>query len=321
VARSVLVTGGGGFVGQWMARALLARGDEVWSAGQGSRPRQPRILDEREWDAIRWIDADVRDDEKVRQSFAKSRPDLVVHLAGISFVPDAEGAPLAAYEVNVLGAVRLLSHAALALARGACNPTIVVVGSGTQYGAHPVEAMPLAETAEQRPVNAYGATKAAQEVAALQIGRTSGLRIICTRSFSHSGVGHAASFLIPSLVERVRDIRRSSGPFEIGNDAVRDYLHVSDAVSAYLALADRGTPNQVYNVSSGVGLRVHELAEMALAKAGVHAEIIPTPRLQRRDDVPVLIGSNDRIVRDTGWRPTRSVGDILDDLLGASTTT
>lgn len=317
MSRKVVVTGGGGFVGQWLARALLQRGDVVWLAGRGeSPPGDPAILTHDEWKAVTWLPTDIREDRDVAQLYAVARPDLVVHLAGISHVPEAEGAPIEAYEVNVVGAVRLLWAAASAKRSGGADPLMVIIGSGTQYGDHPAAEMPLPETAEQRPLSAYAATKAAQEVAVLHLARTTGLRVICTRSFSHSGVGHGSMFLIPSLVRRVRELAVKPGPIEIGNDVIRDYLHVSDAVSAYLALADRGQPGEVYNVCSGVGVSVRELATEALATAGVRADVVSAPGLQRRADMPVLVGSPAKL-RQTGWRPAKTYRDIFADLLRA----
>lgn len=316
--RRVVVTGGGGFVGQWLARALLERDDEVWLAGLGKNPpNAPAILTPVEWKAVNWLPTDIRSDHDVAQLFAIARPDLVVHLAGISYVPEAEGAPIAAYEVNVVGAVRLLWAAAAARKAGSADPLMLVIGSGTQYGDHPASAMPLPETAEQRPLSAYAATKAAQEVAVLHLARMTGLRVICTRSFSHSGLGHDRVFLLPSLVARVRELSAKPRVIQIGNDVIRDYLHVSDAVSAYLALADRGVPGEVYNVCSGIGVSVRELATAALARAGVAAEVISEPGLRRRADMPILVGSPEKLIAATGWRPTKSYGDIFDDLLSA----
>lgn len=318
MARRVVVTGGGGFVGQWTTRALLQIGDEVWASGRGARPSSPAILDRAEWNAVRWAPAEITNDESVRGLLETAKPDLIIHLAGISFVPDAESAPVEAYDVNVLGAVRLLTCAANQRRRGVADPIVVIIGSGMQYGAHPSEAMPLDENAEQRPLGAYGASKASQEIAALQIARTSGLHVVCTRSFSHSGVGHAASFLIPSLVSRIRALRQTGGSLEIGNDVVRDYLHVTDAVSAYLVLADRGRPREAYNVSSGVGIGVRDLASMIVQRAGVSTEIVAVPHLQRQTDIPILIGSNRKLVRETGWAPKKTVEDIIDDFLRSS---
>lgn len=232
----------------------------------------------------------------------------------MSFVPQAEGAPAVAYEVNVIGIVRLLEATLQLRSIGNVDPLVLVVGSATQYGAHAPAEMPLDESAEQRPASAYAATKAAQEIAALQMARTLGLRVVCTRSFSHSGVGHAASFLLPSLVARVRDLQ-GGAPLRIGNDVIRDYLHVDDVVDAYLTLGEHGIPGEVYNVASGIGVSVRDLATAVVEIAGVRNPIISDPALQRAVDAPVLIGSAEKLRRATGWRPKKTFRDILRDLL------
>lgn len=314
----VLITGGAGFVGQWLARELLRRGDEVVVAGLGASADAPGVLDASERARLRWLAADMRRDEDVGMLVETARPEIVFHLAGVSFVPAADRAAAAAYDVNVLGAVRLLSALADARAAGAArDPVVLLVGSATQYGAHDSSAMPLREDAEQRPLSVYGASKAAQEAAGLLFHRSTGLRVICTRSFNHSGVGHDRSFLLPALVGRVRDIERGALPpvLALGNDAVRDYLHVADVVNAYLLLTERGTPGEVYNVCSGVGISARRLAADVLLRAGVRAEISTDPSLVRAAEIPVLVGSPEKLMRATGWTPRYTHADILDDLL------
>jgi GDP-4-dehydro-6-deoxy-D-mannose reductase len=176
--------------------------------------------------------------------------------------------------------------------------------------------MPLPESAEQRPVTVYAASKAAQEVAALQFFRASGLRVICTRSFNHSGIGHGDQYLLPSLVARAERIRRGEDQrLALGNDVVRDYLHVSDVVSAYLLLAERGRPGEVYNVASGRGLSARQLADDVLLRVGATADISTEPALVRASDVPIAVGSPDKLARHTGWTPRKAHTDIIDDLL------
>jgi GDP-4-dehydro-6-deoxy-D-mannose reductase len=314
-----LVTGGGGFVGQWVARALLERGDETYLAGIGIVGAGPKVLTAAEWGHVRWIRADMRSDEAVRAMVEESRPDLVIHLAGVSAIAEAESAPTAAYDVNVLGAVRLLAELSRLSRAGAADPTTIVVGSGTQYGRHDDSEMPLVEGAEQRPPTAYAATKAAQEIAALQYFHGAGMRVICTRSFNHSGAGQDTRFVLPSLVARARKVAAAGGALTLGADAVRDYLHVSDVARAYLLLGERGSPGGVYNVCSGTGVSVRTLAARVLQRAGVTAEISTDPALLRAADVPVLVGSPDRLTRATGWTITRTTDDIIDDLLHATT--
>lgn len=318
MARKAIILGGGGFVGQWLARALLARGDDVWIGGLREGFGSPAILSAREWTSIRWETCDVRSEEQVRGLTGNVRPDLIFNLAGITFLPAADEQPIAAWETNVVGAVRVATAAARLRTAGMADPLLLVVGSGTQYGAHAASDMPLSESTPQRPLNVYSATKAAQELAVLQIGRATGLRVVCTRSFNHSGFGHHASFLLPSLAHRISQLS-STRALHIGNDAVRDYLHVTDVVRAYIALAERGRSGEAYNVCSGVGISVRELAERMLSRSGIESQVITDAALQRPTDVPVLIGSPAKLIEATGWKPERSIDDIIDDVLKAST--
>jgi GDP-4-dehydro-6-deoxy-D-mannose reductase len=294
---------------------LLARGDTVDFAGLGAALHTP-ILSADEQRQARWLTADFRRGGEVDAAIEQSRPDVVFHLAGISFPPDADLDAEATYEVNVLGAVRLFDSIGRRRAAGVIDPVVIVVGSGVQYGRHDTSEMPLREEAALRPETVYAATKTAQEIAALQAFRRSGLRAICTRSFNHSGPGHERRYLLPSLVNRVQQIRGGSEPrLTLGNDVVRDYLHVSDVVTAYLLLAERGRAGEVYNVASGRGVSVRELASDVLLRAGTTAEISTDPALVRASDIPTLVGSSARLQRDTGWAPAKTHADIIDDLL------
>ena len=314
-----LVTGGTGFVGQWLARALLAKGSRV--VALGLHVSAPRILSPNEHAAVDWRHGDVRDAQTLGAVLDSAKPDVIFHLAGVSYVPEAREAPSAAYDVNVLGAVRLLAEVVKRRAGGDFDPTVLIVGSGTQYGRHDPREMPLGEDAEQRPADVYAASKSAQEIAARQVHRAEGLRVVCTRSFNHSGTGHPPHFLLPGLVRRAIALRDSKdGALRLGNqDSVRDYLHVSDVVDAYLLLARDGVAGEVYNVCSGEGVSARQLAEDVLLRLGLTAEITTDPALVRGVDVPILVGSSEKLQRATGWRPTRTRADIIDDLIHAAT--
>jgi GDP-4-dehydro-6-deoxy-D-mannose reductase len=304
-----LITGGSGFVGSVLTRVLVARGDDVDITGVG----HPVVTS-----PVRWFTVDSRDQEAIDAAIEQSRPDVVFHLAGVSFPPDAERAPADTYDVNTLGAVRLLGAIERRRRAGVIDPVVIIVGSGAQYGSHDASEMPLSETAMLRPATIYAASKAAQETAALQFALSGGMRVVCTRSFNHSGVGNGAQFLLPSLVSRVRRMAKAGpSPLTLGNDVIRDFLHVDDVVTAYLLLAERGRAGEVYNVCSGVGVSVRQLAERVLLRAGIAADISTEPSLMRASDAAVLIGSPAKLVRDTGWSPRKTHDDIIDDLLNA----
>lgn len=319
MSRNALVTGGSGFVGQWLAHALLEDGWRVVALGLHEPPAG--VLTPAERSSVEWLHGDIRDGDMVHRAVDRSAPDAIFHLAGISFIPTARDAPAATFEVNVLGAVRVLSEAAQRRRAGVLDPAVLVVGSATQYGPHAPADMPLVETAEQRPADVYAASKAAQEIAALQAHRAEELRVICTRSFNHSGAGHPEHFLLPALVRRALALEGSQPrELRVGNqDSVRDYLHVADVVQAYLLLVRNGQPGEVYNVCSGLGVNVRQLAEEVLLHVGITAEITTDPAFVRGVDVPLLVGSPAKLRTATGWRPTRTRADIIHDLIHAAT--
>jgi GDP-4-dehydro-6-deoxy-D-mannose reductase len=319
MTRRALVTGGQGFVAQWAMRAMLGRGWTVTAAGIG-HVADPGILSEEQRRSIDWVEMDVTRGNEIAAALEQAAPDVLFHLAAISHVPDAMRDPARAYEVNTVGTVRLLVELAERRRDGRGDPVVLVVGSSEQYGRHAPEAMPLDEETEQRPLTLYASSKAAQELAALQVCRGEGVRIVCTRSFNHSGAGQAASFVLPSLVARALALPKSGGRLTVGNgDTVRDFLHVEDVVNAYLSLVETGTPGEVYNVCSGEGVSIRTLAESVLQRIGVPADISSDPALTRPVDVPVQIGSNAKLRRTTGWTPRRTREDIIDDLIHAAT--
>jgi GDP-4-dehydro-6-deoxy-D-mannose reductase len=99
---------------------------------------------------------------------------------------------------------------------------------------------------------------------------------------------------------------------------VRDFLHVEDVVRAYVLLAERGLAGEVYNVCSGQGVTVGEVAREVLRAAGVDAALEGDDTLRRSVDVPVLVGRNDKLRADTGWTSRRTRADIITDLIHAA---
>ena len=314
-----LVTGGNGFVAQWAIRAMVERGWTVTAASHGE-PSTAGVLSAEQASAVDWRPMDVTRQDEVAAAVDRARADVVLHLAGVSHVPDAARNPGYAYEVNTVGTVRLLAELRRHRAAGTGDPRVLVIGSAEQYGRHEINDMPLHESVVQQPLTLYAASKMAQEVAALQAFRSDGLRIVCTRSFNHSGRGHAPHFLLPALVARAMALPERGGVLAIGNgDTVRDFLHVTDVVTAYLALLEQGAVGEAYNVCSGEGVSVRGLAQRVLQRAGRTAEITTDPSLSRPVDVPVQVGNNSKLRRATGWTPSRTRDDIIDDLIHAAT--
>jgi len=317
--KRALVTGAAGFVGKWLCAALVQDGWSVTACAhseadvEAARAPGP-------WGSlgpVSWKTGDIRDVAFIEGLIAL-QPQAILHLAAVSHVQHATKSPTLAWEVNLLASVQLLNAALRLRESGAVDPLVLLIGSAEQYGRQPAESMPLGEGVPLSPVTVYGATKAAQEIAGLQAFHASGLRVIAARPFPHTGPGQEERFVLPALVARAEALRTSGSgaPMLTGNlTPVRDFLHVSDVVAAYIALLHAGRPGTVYNVASGTGLSVREVVERVLQRTGVQAELKEDPALVRAVDVPILVGDAARLSAHTGWKPTRGFDSILDDLL------
>lgn len=321
-----LVTGAAGFVGQWLCGALLRAGWDVYGArldGDAAPPPAGAAsggLSVEEAGEVHWLSCDVTRHADIASSLDSSTPDAIFHLAGVSYLPDAGNDPAAALGVNTVAAARLLSELRQRKHAGSLDPVVIIVGSGEQYGAHGAEEQPLRESASQRPMSVYAASKAAQEVIALQAFRSDGLRVVATRPFNHSGAGQSSRFVIPALARRALALRGTPGAvLPMGNTTpVRDFLHVADVVRAYVLLAEHGEAGEVYNIASASGVEIGELASRILTIAGADATLESDPSLVRPVDVPILVGDPSRLASDTGWSVEHSLDTIIEDVIRAT---
>jgi GDP-4-dehydro-6-deoxy-D-mannose reductase len=313
-----LVTGAAGFAGQWLCRELLHSGWDVWGT-RVDDALPPGALDAESGGAVHWWEGDLRASTAAHDAIDAAAPDAIFHLAGIAHVPSANADPAGTLEVNVIIASRILGDVRARRGAGTLDPVVVIVGSGEQYGRHDAAEMPLTESAAQNPMGIYAASKAAQEVLALEAHRTGGVRVIAVRAFNHTGPGQSPNFVIPALVRRAVALRGTSKSLVMGNtDTIRDFSHVEDVARAYVALAERGVAGEAYNIASGVGTDMASLAQRILALAGVDAKLQTDPALVRPADVPALVGSADRLRAATGWAPRHSLDSILEELIRAA---
>ncbi len=292
----VAVTGALGFVGPHLVAHLEDSGDDVLS------------LDRHGPDPF-----DVTDADDVHQRLRDARPAVVYHLAALSHVGESWKSPAASFRVNAEGTLNVL-HACTTLN----VERVIVVLSSEEYGQVTEAELPLTEDSPIRPVTPYGAAKAAADMLAVQAFLGDGLGAIRVRPFSHTGPGQSPQFVVPALAARIaRAEREETDEIPVGSlDAVRDITDVRDVVRAYRLLAERGAPGAVYNVCSGTGVRVQEIADQLLARAKRPIRLVTDPELVRPVDVPRFVGSNARLREATGWQPEipleRTLSDVLD---------
>jgi GDP-4-dehydro-6-deoxy-D-mannose reductase len=301
----VLVTGIGGFVGPWLQRALVANGHEVLGlVREGDDPPS----------GVPGHRADVTVRAQVEAVLRDVHPDAVIHLAAISFVPEAEGDPETAYRINVGGTITLMA------AMRAVTPSarLLWVGSSDAYGAVTPADLPITEEAPFRPLSVYGASKAAGDVTAGQWARSYGLDVVRARPFNHTGPGQRPTFVSASIARQMARMERGEQEpvLRVGNaDPVRDFSDVRDITAGYVTLLERGRAGEAYNLCAGEGVSIAEVIALLRSHCRVPMRVWSDPALRRPSEVERVVGSHAKATAETGWAPRIPLVDTLRDLL------
>lgn len=307
----LLVTGADGFVGRHLVRRLAREGHRI---GAACRPGGRSV----DWGGadVTVVPLELTDDASVRGA-VEFGPDAVVHLAAVASNREAAADPGHAWTVNAAGTARLAEALARRRDAGRGDVRLLLVSSGEVYG--PGRNAPRRESDPIAPASPYAASKAGAELAALEVWRRTGLPVVITRPFTHTGPGQETRFVLPAFVERLREAKATGAcAVRSGNlDPIRDLLDVRDVVEAYLLLLGSGQPGEIYNVARGEGTSVRELFEQLTRLVGVRVEPEMEPSLARASDIPHLVGDSTKLRRATGWAPSRSLEQTLRGLVDA----
>ncbi len=325
----ILITGYGGFVALYLARACARRYPQAQMYGLVHEPSLPPCpalppddpsgdpggepVGDQSTPAVTAVAGDITDGSRLRAIMLETRPDVIFHLAAASSVAASWLQPAEVLRVNAGGFIQLAESVRTLRANGIA-PRIVVSGSGEQYGLVRPEENPVREDTLPRPNNPYAVSKVAQDLYAFQYHRAYGLDVIRARAFNHFGPGQREDFVIPSFARQIAQIEagRTEPVILVGNlSAQRDFLPVEDVVEAYLALAEHGQAGEAYNIGSGSARSIEELLQRLLAMARATITVRVDPARFRPADVPVLCADISKITRDTPWRPSGALDDSL----------
>jgi GDP-4-dehydro-6-deoxy-D-mannose reductase len=303
-----LITGASGFAGGYLARACHAAGEEVLGISRaGTVP--PR--------AGRGRSVDLCDAGAVRALVAEFAPDIVHHLACQSSVGRSWVQPAETMHSNVSSAVNLLE----ALRLEAPSARVIWVSTSEVYGE--VATLPIEEQTPLRPASPYAISKAAGDQLAGVYAEAYGLSVVRARPFSHAGPHQRPMFLISSLSRTLVQARRRgerSIQITTGNpDTRRDFTDVRDVVRAYRLLVERGTPGEIYNVSSGRSVSTAEQVQLAAELVSpLVVEHVVDPAQLRAHEIGDLRGSHARLTAATGWLPEVSLRQTWADTIAWS---
>ena len=299
---SILITGASGFMGPHVVSAFIASGHDVIACSQRGQGAEGTVA------------LDLRDSTGTEEVIRRLRPSAVVNLAGVADPAEAAANPILAYDVNVLGQLRLITS----ILRHVPTARLVVLSSAEVYG-HTDRVRLITEDAPLDPHTVYAATKAAAELQARQFHRSDNLDVVCLRIFGTLGPGRSVSYFPGRQVHQLAEI------LEGGVDPVvetfslsggRDFVDVRDVAAAIVAVVDRGRCGAVYNVATGKATPLRTVVERLVYVSGVAAEIRESSRPAPGRHSITTVGDPRRLMRDTGWQPTVTLDASLRDALG-----
>lgn len=301
----VLVTGGAGYIGSHVVKALGESGYEVLTYDNLSYGHPDSVL----YGDL--VAGDLADMQKLRQVFASFRPDAVMHFAAFIVVPESVKEPLKYYRNNFCNALNLIDACLeFKVNRFIFSSTAAVYGIPGK--------IPVNEEAPLEPINPYGRSKVMVENALSDISAAGDLRYVSLRYFNVSGadekarIGQNRKDATHLITVAVRTALGKKPYLEIyGIDyptpdgtCVRDYIHVDDLSDAHLVslryLFDNNR-SEIFNCGYGHGYSVKEVVDAVKRVAGVDFRVIDTGR--REGDPPALVADSTKLRNTLGWKP------------------
>lgn len=313
--KTVLVTGGAGYIGSAVVAALCARGDTVVVFDDLSGGQRDKV-DER----ATFVEGDITDVDTFEGVFDEYAFDAVMHLAGRKSVEESESDPTGYFHTNVVGTLNLLS----CMERYQV-PTLIFSSTAAVYNPA-VGSGRFSETDATGPVNVYGRTKLMVEECIREYHRTGVLkRYGILRYFNVAGdaglqyIERNAKNIFPILARAVQTgetfrIFGTDYPTKDGT-CVRDYIHLADLVDAHLRMLDHDGPG-TYNLGTSEGYSVRELVQAFEKSSGKQLDVVASPR--RVGDPAILLADSSCVKEELGWQPARTLDEMVESMLAVS---
>lgn len=310
---TILVTGGAGYIGSHVVKALADRGFAVVVLDNLSKGHREAVL------AGDLIEGDLADTTLLNSILQRYQPSAVMHFAAFIEVGESVRDPLKYYRNNTANAINLLSAMEQ---HGVEN--FIFSSTAAVYGIP--EAVPISEIQPVRPINPYGQAKAFVEKVLDDASGTGRLRYVSLRYFNAAGADPGGrigerhipeSHLIPLTLKAAKGERRSITVF--GTDyptpdgtCIRDYVHVTDLADAHLLALDhllQKGGSTSFNCGYGHGYSVREVIDAARRVTAVD---IPVETAARRPgDPPALVADSTALRRTLGWTPRHDDLDYI----------
>lgn len=306
-----MLTGGAGYIGAHILRALHDQGHDVVVLDDLSTGLRRKVSE-----GVPFVEASILDTDSVTRALTNHRVDGVIHLAAKKSVGESVEQPHMYFEQNVQGTMALLDAI-----KAADVHHMVLSSSAAVYGSPDVDA--VTEDTPTMPINPYGQTKLAQEWLVRDLSESGyDLSWVALRYFNVAGagaddLGDTGVFnLIPMVLRALDD---GQAPQVFGDTyptpdgtCIRDYIHVQDLAEAHVAAvtqAERGGRTDIYNVGRGMGFSVLDVLDAVRSAMGSDfAHEISAPRA---GDPASLVAAVNRIHSELGWQAQRDLADMV----------
>lgn len=283
------MTGGRGFAGSHLVELLESHGHVVFA---------PKV--------------DLLNETELASALNGKTFDGAVHLAAIASSADSFKSPGEILKNNILAQLNLLEE----LRHHNPQARILIICSGDEYGSSADNR--LDERSPLLPTTPYAVSKVAQDFLGLQYHLAHQMHIIRVRPFNHIGERQALGFVVPDFTKQVVEIERSTKPgaIMVGNlEPMRDFTDVKDMVWAYELALLKGVPGQVYNIGSGMGVRIKTILKILIGLSPATISVKLDPAKMRPGEKFRLVCNSNKFRELTGWQPTIPLRYTLERVL------
>jgi len=301
----ILVTGGLGFIGSALCRELEARNAQIYILDDQSRGSLENVNGLN----FQYFNADIRDQDVVRDTIEHIRPDIIIHLAAMHFIPDCNKDPETCMHINVVGTESVL-NASKTNYEGKLKRVILV----SSMAVYPIKDGPNKESDTIEPYDVYGESKFTNEMQGKRFHRESMVDTISVRLSNVFGPRETSRHVIPEIMEQ---LALGKTKIKLGNiQPERDFIYVSDVATGFADLALNPLPHGFHVINMGSG-QEHSIQYVLKCISKIMNKEISYVRDQsrfREVERMHLLADISRIKSLTGWHPKVDLADGLEKL-------
>jgi len=299
--KKLLITGGCGFVG----RELVARAQDNFDVHVADNLLSGDYrLKKMEMDKFSFHEIDLRDTSKTESLIKSVKPDVIVHLAAIHFIPLCENEPDLACSTNILSTINLLS---------CINEKIKFIFTSSAAVYSPSDSALFEGSSKIGPVDVYGYTKLHGEDYVNLFSNRYNLDTCIVRLFNVIGPGETNPHILPEIFSQLKNGNKE---LNLGNiESKRDFIDVRDVAEGFLRLCDKNFStfheSNIINLGSGITYSIRDLLGYVSDICNIDFTINQDPSKYRKVDNPVILASTAKLEEELDWKPEFLIKETL----------